>query len=737
MQRKTKQARRGAEEQDETDADIDVFNIQLPFYRVFSVAWVDYHPKLKLLAVSRSNSTVEMWSYPYWHVVTKVHLQREITVRKSFIVEKNEKPGYLAIVTANSYVIVFDFSTGEFKQHLLHGGEFAFDADFVAYREPPAVAPGGAQSRRASLDMEEERLPSRKASHALEEADADEDILGRLILACNDGACRYYEMSHSGLFQLKFTTQSKAEKATACCFVKASGKPEAEFCVGYDSGDIRVFSFRTKQLLTYIAGQKSKDSRATVWAVQAVAPHFVVSGCSSGMVKIHETRYGTLVKEFREHSADILDIKVSQCGLRIYASGSDSQIAIIGKSVSHIDDIEVVEFKLSSKDRGQSHDVYCLVELHADLLLSAGNSTDLCLYKIENGGFRDRRLGSHSKVKLRHITCVNAGRHVDFSHSSNLLAVNTCNSLDLFLLDKEALAVDYLAKISIDEFAIKHVCLSQTAAYLAIASAGKIELFSFNKKRKTLTRISTDFCDAPVKNIAFSGQLLYFVSEEEPEVIQIYDLATSKITRFAFKELLKVKTLDVFKVAANGKRVLVADKLNRALFLFELVTSKALDLSGYRKARVMDAEICRATNAVFIVYETNTLLKVDPAGKVIYFSNSKLPKDLNSLHDRYFRVHSHPSSKNKVLIGSLYSFARLDTSKVCTEIDKTPESEVLRLPEDGREAETKDGQLRIVKCSKPILGFCVGTGSMVVVRFDWKSAMSEIAHPVITKKFGL
>jgi len=507
--------------------------------------------------------------------------------------------------------------------------------------------------------------------------------------------------------------------------------------VGFDSGDIRVFSFRTKQLLTYIAGQKAKDARETVWAVQAVPPHFVVSGCSSGMVKIHETKFGTLVKEFREHSADILDIKVSQCGLRIYASGADSQIAIIGKSVSHIDEIEVVEFKLTSKDRGQSHDVYCLVELHEDLLLSAGNSTDLCLYKVLNGAFRDRRLGSQAKVKLRHITCVNAGRHTDFSHSSQLLTVNTCKTLDLFHLDKDSLAVDYLAKISIDEFAIKQACLSQTAAYLAVASAGRLELFSFNKKRKTLARISTDFSDSPPKAIAFCGQQLYFVAEDEPETIQVFDLATSKLSRHVFAELRKVKTVDIFKVAASGKRVLVADKLNRALFVLELSSASALDLSGYRKARVMDAEVCRSTSAVFVMYETNTLLKVDPAGRVLYFSSSKLPQDLNSLHDRYYRLHSHPSSKHKVLIGSLYSFARLDTRQACTELDRAPESEVLRLPGDGHEADPKDGQLRIVKCSKPVLGFCVGQASIVAVRFDWKSAMSEIPHPVITKKFGL
>ena len=737
MQKKEQRKKsRVVEEEIEDIKDIDVYNIQLPFYRVYTVSWVDYNSNQKLLAVSRSNGTVEIWSYPYWHLITKVYLQRELSIRKSFMVEKEGALGYLIIVTANSYVIVYDFIKGDFKQHLLHGGEFAFDADFIAYEEP-TIDNVSNQQRKISADMDEERLPSRKSSRALEETHMDEDILGRLILACNDGACRYYDMSMSGLLQIKFTTQAKNEKATACCFSQRDHFNKHSFSVGYDSGDIRTFDYKTKQLVTLISGEKSKDTRSTIWCVRTISPHFIISGYSSGMIKIHESRYGTLVKEFKEHSADILDMCVSKGGQRIYASGADSQILVIGKSTSYIDELELIEFSINSKDRGQSHDIYSIVELHDDLILSSGNSTDMCLYKVVNGGFRERRQGTKSKVKLRHITSVNAGKHMEYSRSSNLLAINNSKYVDIFLVGREERSVDYLAKVSIDEYTIKSVSMSQTSSYVAVCSAGRTEILSFNKKRKTLSMITTDFSDLQCKGLVFGGQNVYMIAEDYPTELKIYDMSNSRITRHEHRELSRLNSIDIMKISNDNKRLVMCDKLKGTVIVLDLTTETLSDFSNYRKARVMDVDICRSTNCTYIIYETNILLKISPAGKVVYFSSSKIPKDVSSLYDRFYRVYSHPNSKNRLIISSLYSFIRIDTRTTYDKISNVSEHDVLIPDSEKSEVVEDSGCMKIVKCSKPMIGMSVHHSGIVVVRFDWKSAMCEIPHPVITKKFGI
>ena len=710
--------------------DIDVRTLQLPFYRVQPVAWVDWNAGLKLLAVTRTNATVEVWTYPYWHLATTVVLQRSLSLRKSFIVEKEGKARYLLILTTNSYVIIYDLKNGEFLQHLLHGGEYAFDGDYIPYLEPKETH----YSSKPDEVIDDE-LITRKSSHIFEDT---EDILGRLILACNDGCCRHYDLAQNGLLTLKFTTQGKEDPATSCCFVKGIPELKSAFCAGYRSGDIRVFDFKTRQQLTLIVGDKGKDYKSAIWSLQTVKPHFVVSGYSSGHVKFHEIKYGTLVKEFKEHLGDVLALTVSTDGDRVFASGVDSTVVIIGRTTQDIEGVDLVEFKLNSKDRGQSHDIYCLVELHSDLLLSAGHSTDLCLYRLEGEGFRDRRLGQ-GKIKLRHITSVNSGTHVEYCPKSGLLLINSKQCLDVFTFNSNAgeMDVDYLAKITVDEFGINSVSLSTTAAYFVVITTARCEIFSYNKKRKTLSKITTEFSEQPMKAAVFAGQRLFFISEDNPDVIQNYCLATSKLIKQQITELAMVKSIDIFKVSVEGTRALLVDKLNQSALVVDLSSNKVIDLSGYRKARVMDASLCTATSSVYLVYETNIILKVDSRGNVVYFSSGKTPLELTKLHDRYFCVNNLPNSKHKILLNSLYSFIRLDTRKTYTELETVDESQVFQL-ESIEEPKDKEGVLKIVKSQRPMLGmvFDQKSSSLLVVRFDWKTAMSDIPHPVITKKFG-
>jgi WD40 repeat protein len=723
--RKTSSIDNELDAQEPTSQEIDVHTVQIPFFRVFPIYWVDYNAKHKLIAVSRGNSTIEIWSYPYWHLVTRVHLQREVSVRKCFIVERDGQPTFLVIVTSNSYVIVFDMIKGEFTQHLLHGGEFAFDADFedcLLTDQPP----------QGEVKPEEE-VNSRKSSKMFEDFD---DILGRLVLACNDGAVRFYDLNRRGTFSLKFTTQAKNEKATSCTFSRGLKEAKNSFCVGYDSGDIRIFSYKTKQLVTLISGDKSKDNKSTVWALRTIAPHFIVSGTSEGAIKIHETKFGTLVKEIRDHNADILAITVSADHTRVFVSGADSQVVLIGKTLRDIEGLEVVEFKTTSKERGQSHDVYCIVELHADLVLSAGHSTDLCLYKIDNDRFADRKLAGMNKVKLRHITCVNAGHLVDYNSKSDLLLINSFRSVDIFAFQPNQHSLDYLANITVDEFTTRFTAVSQVASYFAIGTSSRIELFSYHRQNRTIARIPTDFSESGCKALAFGGQKLFFITEENPEHIQIYDPATLKLQKIEFEDLSSIGHIDLFKVSPEGDRVLVADKLNRRLALFSIINRTTMDLSNYRKVRIMDASMCKTTFSVYITYETNIVLKVNSTGKVVYFSSGKLPHDLQKTYDRYYGVLAHPGDKKKFLMHSLYSFIRVETSKVYTELEKVKDIEVLH-PEASHERDCLEGHLRVVKSSKPIAGLLFAKNGLMMVTFDWKTAMSEIPDPVISKKFGL
>jgi len=65
------------------------------------------------------------------------------------------------------------------------------------------------------------------------------------------------------------------------------------------------------------------------------------------------------------------------------------------------------QWVVSSIFRGQSHDIKGLVLLNKNTLLSGGVTTDICLYKLQDGRFKDQ-FGKNSmqqrvQEKVRHI----------------------------------------------------------------------------------------------------------------------------------------------------------------------------------------------------------------------------------------------------------------------------------------------------------------------------------------------
>ena len=68
----------------------------------------------------------------------------------------------------------------------------------------------------------------------------------------------------------------------------------------------------------------------------------------------------------------------------IYATGVDSRVINIQFNAQEND------WMLSSIYRGQSHDIKSLVMLNPNCLLSGGVTTDICVYKLQDGRFKDQ-----------------------------------------------------------------------------------------------------------------------------------------------------------------------------------------------------------------------------------------------------------------------------------------------------------------------------------------------------------
>ena len=75
----------------------------------------------------------------------------------------------------------------------------------------------------------------------------------------------------------------------------------------------------------------------------------------------------------------------------VYASGVDSRVL----NVMFLEDSQ--DWVVSSIYRAQSHDIKALLLLSPSQLLSAGVTTDICIYKLNDGRFKDQ-YGKNSQI---------------------------------------------------------------------------------------------------------------------------------------------------------------------------------------------------------------------------------------------------------------------------------------------------------------------------------------------------
>jgi hypothetical protein len=107
-------------------------------------------------------------------------------------------------------------------------------------------------------------------------------------------------------------------------------------------------------------------------------------------VTVWDAEFGTLVKQFKNLKGDVNALETNEAFNAVYASGADSRVLVIQLNS------ENSEWIFSSIYRGQSHDIKSLILLNGKQLMSAGVTTDICIYNLINGRFADQ-FGKDSK----------------------------------------------------------------------------------------------------------------------------------------------------------------------------------------------------------------------------------------------------------------------------------------------------------------------------------------------------
>lgn len=269
----------------------------------------------------------------------------------------------------------------------------------------------------------------------------DSKMIGKfMVVACHDGSVRLLKVRKTKIELIKML----AKDATGCLSVEIvprknqpakekkqkkkqvkagssseeSSEEEEDYnfqvpfeqvFAGYEDGTIKLWDLKSGNCLQHFDKSAGKGAdHAKIWQlkyIEAEGENFLVSGDSKGEVSIWQTKFGTLAQTFKNLKGDIFALEFSGHNQALYATGVDSRVLSI--QTQRDPRSNQIAWKVTSMFRGQSHDINSLVLLSANQLLSGGITTDICVYKLQDGRFADQ-FGKNSvqqkhQQKLRHV----------------------------------------------------------------------------------------------------------------------------------------------------------------------------------------------------------------------------------------------------------------------------------------------------------------------------------------------
>ena len=211
-----------------------------------------------------------------------------------------------------------------------------------------------------------------------------------LACACDDGMMRLYGFKgSSNTCSLVKTIKNSEGRLLSVAWFKGR-----YLAGGGTDGHISCWDAFSSQEVFSIALDVHK--KINVWSVEYMADGDIVSGDSSGVVRIWDGTFGTQLKSFALHKGDVLSLAI--CSDRIYSCGVDGQISCLVREGS-----DLKQWTYKGKKRPHSHDVSSLAVV-GDTLFSGGNDTRLLCYSA--AGFLQSHpynLQSYSELPGIHV----------------------------------------------------------------------------------------------------------------------------------------------------------------------------------------------------------------------------------------------------------------------------------------------------------------------------------------------
>lgn len=150
----------------------------------------------------------------------------------------------------------------------------------------------------------------------------------KLIAGCVDGALVLYSTADEDLQLQKVLVRPSAKKAK---IISVAFQDRYHVIAGCSDSNIRVFDIRTGSMIRQMslgAGPKGGPKDIIVWAVKALPNGDIVSGDSTGDIKIWQGKTYSMMQHIKSHTQDVLSLATSSDGTTFFSGGMDRRTVV-------------------------------------------------------------------------------------------------------------------------------------------------------------------------------------------------------------------------------------------------------------------------------------------------------------------------------------------------------------------------------------------------------------------------
>ena len=150
-----------------------------------------------------------------------------------------------------------------------------------------------------------------------------------LAVGCVDGTLALHSTSDGDLTFVRTLQRPSSKKARV---LSMAFQGRQRIVAGFSDSTIRIFDSRghgrVVKNMSLGAGPKKGASEIFVWVVKCLADGTIVSGDSTGEIKIWDSSTSSLMQRIQGHSCDILTISLSVDGTTMVSGGMDKRTVV-------------------------------------------------------------------------------------------------------------------------------------------------------------------------------------------------------------------------------------------------------------------------------------------------------------------------------------------------------------------------------------------------------------------------